>query len=423
MRVLKNTSLLMIFIAAFVTVSMITGPIADAKASSITIKNTTIPAHQYHGRPFSVRGTVKSKYKLTYVRCGVKNEKGQWINKMNIIVNPKKRSFNLKKIDARLRFASLKAGKYRYSIEARSTKEKRKILVNKRFTVSRIYGKRITRPSSRHIKGTSFTMNGKVKSKFRLKKVHVGITTKSGKWINGYNKVKTFRLKRSSARTFDIAEVDPFVKFGRLSAGTYRYKIYAVDEYGQEKYVVNKKFRVGRTTANSRSVKYAASGSIRKGGYRLSYNYSTISSIGRQPVSGPCGQYAMAYARTVLDGSFPLKKKYNSYYKQLYNEYGFKSHYAYWYMAGGSPVWYQTCKNCYKAALKEITNGRPCIINLHNKSTGNNHFVTVIGYMAGTTYDNVSLKSFIALDPGYGTQVFLKNMNYKNSDNPEAVFF
>jgi hypothetical protein len=199
--------------------------------------------------------------------------------------------------------------------------------------------------------------------------------------------------------------------------------VYASDEFGQEKYLVDKKFKITRSTPAKRSVYSTATGKIKKKGYRLSFNTNVISAIGAQPVSGPCGQYAMAYARAVIDGIFPLNSKYKSYYKQFYNEYGFKSHYAYWYMAGGSPVWYQTCKNCYKAALKEITNGRPCIINLHNKSTGNNHFVTVIGYMAGTTYDNVSLKSFIALDPGYGTQVFLKNMNYKNSDNPEAVFF
>jgi hypothetical protein len=42
-----------------------------------------------------------------------------------------------------------------------------------------ISGKKISKPSSKHIKGMPFSMNGKIKSKYKLKKVCVGVTTKS----------------------------------------------------------------------------------------------------------------------------------------------------------------------------------------------------------------------------------------------------
>lgn len=418
MRCLRTiTAAVTIMIISF-AVFMLCDRDVFAAGNAIRISSVTVPSHQYAGKGFCVNGNIKSSYKLIYVRCGVKTISGKWINGIYVTVNPKSKSFNLKSIDKLIPFGKLKAGKYVYRIEARSTKSSVKRLVSRKFTVSKITGKKISKPPASIVKGTAVTLTGKVKSKFRISKVFVGITTSAGKWKNGFYQFKTPKKK-----SFDISSVDHYIKFGRLGAGTYRYRVYAVDVYGKTKLVVNKQFKVVRTTSNTNSSVNASNGNISSRGFRLSYKSSVINAIGKQPVSGPCGQYAMAYCRAVIDGAFPLKSKYKSYYQQLYNEYGFGSHYAYWYKANGSAVWYSSCKTCYKAALKELAYGRPCIINLHNNSTGNNHFVALIGYVAGTNYSNVSLKSFIALDPGYGKLVYLKNMNYTNSGDPEAVFF
>lgn len=418
MRVIKTTAVLFIAFALCFSTLLASDPGAEAKSNYITASQVTYPLHQYAGKGFWVKGMVKSSYRLIYVRCGVKTASGKWVNGVNVIVNPKSFSYDLNAVDSRIVFGRLKAGTYVYCVEARNTAGLSKTLMSRSFTVSKIYGKKTSKPSSSLVKGTPVTISGKVKSHFKISSIRVGITSKSGKWKKGF-----FVQKIPKSRSYNIAKADPHIKFGKLGTGTYRYKVWASDIYGKKKTVVSKKFKVVRKSSNINSSINAANGNIQSKGFRLSYKSSLISAIGRQPVSGPCGQYAMAYCRAVLDGRFPLKSKYKSYYKQLYHEYGYGSHYAYWYKADGSPVWYSSNKSCYKAALKKIAYGRPCIINLHNNSTGNNHFVAVIGYRAGTNYSNVSLNSFIALDPGYGKLVYLKDMNYSNSDNPEAVFF
>ena len=381
--------------------------------TGMSVTNINLPKHQYIGKGFWVKGYVKSDYKLAKVRCGIMNTKKKWISGMNFIKNTSSKSFDLDYFDSKIIFGKLKAGTYYYRVWARNSNGQSENLVTRKFTVSQIKGSGTTKPDSKIAKGKSVSLRGYVKSKFKLSRVKVGITDNSGKWKSGF--VVTTNPK---SRNYNIENADTSIKFGKLAKGTYRYKVYAKDTYGKSKYVVNKKFTVGGGAKSQN-----ANGSIKKGGFRLKYNGSVISAIGKQPVSGPCGQYGMAYSRAILDGSFPLKKKYKSYYKQLYWEYGLGSHYAYWYKADGSPVWYSTAKSCYKAALSEVASGKPCVINLHNKSTGNNHFVTVIGYVPGTTKSNVSLKSFIAIDPGYGVVKYLRDMNYRNSGNPECVFF
>ena len=418
MRVIKITAALFIALALCFSALSMTDQSVQAKSNTITSSGVTYPTHQYAGKGFWVKGIVRSSYRLIYVRCGVKTLSGKWVNGVNVTVNPRNYSYDLNAADSRIVFKRLKAGTYVYCVEARNTARLSRTLVNRRFTVSKIYGKKTSKPSSSLVKGTPVTLSGKVNSHFNISTIRVGITSTSGKWKKGY-----FVQKNPRSRSFNISKVDPYIKFGKLGTGTYKYRIWASDIYGKKRIVVSKKFKVVRKVTNLNSNTNAPNGNIRSNGFRLSYKPGLISAIGRQPVSGPCGQYAMAYCRAVLDGRFPLKSKYKSYYKQLYHEYGFGSHYAYWYQADGSPVWYSSNKSCYKAALKKIAYGRPCIINLHNKSTGNNHFVAVIGYRAGTNYSNVTLSSFIALDPGYGKLVYLKNMNYTHSDNPEAIFF
>ena len=420
MRVFRNITA--ISLAAAVALSSFAMGVeakAASTSSSIKVIKPTKPAHQMYKKFFPVKGVVKSTHTLISVRCGVLTEKYKWVNNMKFSVNPKRKSFDLLEADSKLRFGKLKPGKYYYYIDAKSTVGKRKVLLSQKFTVSHIYGKEITKPDSRIVKGTPVTLSGKAKSTFGFKKIYIGITTKSGKWLKGF-----YRIRKTRKSYYSISKVDHLIKFGRLSTGTYRYRIQATDRYGVSKLITNKQFKVTRTVYNTNSsYRNSATGTVKKGGFRLSYSSGLISRIGKQPVSGPCGQYAMAYCRAILDGSFPLKNKYESYYRQLYYEYGMGSHYAYWYKANGSPVWYSSNKSCYKAALKELTKGRPCVINLHNNYTGNNHFVTLVGYVSGTNYSNVSLSKFIALDPGYGTLVYLKDMNYSSSDNPEAVFF
>jgi hypothetical protein len=158
----------------------------------------------------------------------------------------------------------------------------------------------------------------------------------------------------------------------------------------------------------------------------LPYDASLIAAIGKQPYSGPCGIYSMAYARAVIDGTLD-KGSYKTYKDFIIGYYGLGGSYAYWNRAGGSIIKYSTDTSMYKGAYNQIEAGKPCIINCYNPSTGNNHFVLAIGYVAGTTKSNVTLDSFIVLDPATGTQRFMSDTSYvtpaRSPYGPELIVF
>jgi len=157
-------------------------------------------------------------------------------------------------------------------------------------------------------------------------------------------------------------------------------------------------------------------------GKTISYKSKVIKSIGKQGRSGPCGLYSMAYCRAVLDGKF-TRGRYSSIRSRIMYQYGLGSYCAYWYKAKGSSHIYSSKKTCYKAALKQVRKGRPCILKVKNGYTGNNHYVAVVGYVSGTTYSNVSIKKLIALDPASGKKKHLSKMQYYNSSRHQLVTF
>ena len=79
---------------------------------------------------------------------------------------------------------------------------------------------------------------------------------------------------------------------------------------------------------------------------------------------------------------------------------------------------------CYKNALREIKEGRPCILSLTNTYSGSNHYVLVIGYVKGTTEDNVCLSSFIVLDPVTASKRYLGDVhNYVDRYSNQIIRF
>lgn len=88
------------------------------------------------------------------------------------------------------------------------------------------------------VKGERFTIGGKVKSNLPLQYVEVGVQSKD-KWIS-YAHV----IKQVAGYSYDLANADEAVKFRKLPAGTYYYRVFAQDKTGAAKRVVSRKFSV-----------------------------------------------------------------------------------------------------------------------------------------------------------------------------------
>ena len=381
-------------------------------ASSFSIKNNPYPTYLAPGDPFTVEGTVTSKYKMTSLTCGVVDKStGKWVTGAYKTVKPSATTYDLSGLDSSIAFSKLASGDYYYRVKVTDSKGTTKNVRNKAFTVTMEPGVTVsgtTSPAAALVTGSTFDVKGTVKSNNKISKIRAGIVYKSsGNWVAGAN-ITVYPV----SKTYDLTELDSGVKFSILLPGEYYYRVVVTDVTGYEKRVINKSF----------TVKSAASLGV---GKILSYNQDLISRIGAQPYSGPCGVYCMAYGRSILDGRFS-KGKYSTYHECIIAKYslGNSSGYAYWNTANAYSTICSTQSLCYKNALREIKEGRPCILSLTNTYSGSNHYVLVIGYVKGTTEDNVCLSSFIVLDPVTASKRYLGDVhNYVDRYSNQIIRF
>lgn len=100
--------------------------------SKLRVKRYTYPTELEKGEAFAIRGKVKSNKKINKVKIQIIDSEGKVILKAG--KKPKKKSYNLKKLDLKIRFGTLPEGTYKYRITATDTLQKL-VLVNRQFTV------------------------------------------------------------------------------------------------------------------------------------------------------------------------------------------------------------------------------------------------------------------------------------------------
>lgn len=100
--------------------------------SKLRIKGYTYPTELEKGQGFAIRGKVKSNKKIKKVKIQIIDSEGKVVLKAG--KKPKRKSYNLKKLDYKVRFGTLPAGTYKYRVTATDTLQKL-VLVDRQFTV------------------------------------------------------------------------------------------------------------------------------------------------------------------------------------------------------------------------------------------------------------------------------------------------
>lgn len=100
--------------------------------SSLKIKSYNAPNSLRQGAGFKIKGKITSNKKITKVTVQVVDSSGTV--KLSASKKNKKKSFNLKKLDAKVKFGRLPRGTYTYKIIAKDKKQT-KTLVSKGFSV------------------------------------------------------------------------------------------------------------------------------------------------------------------------------------------------------------------------------------------------------------------------------------------------
>ena len=213
--------------------------------NSATIPNITV------GKAVSIRGTVTSaKSNITKITVGVFDANNTMVTGNS--VSPNTKTYNVANMDAAVKFGNLKAGTYYYKVLVTNAAHKDYVAVNQKFTVSESGSStttdqiKITNGATipNITAGKSVSIRGTVTSATsNITRLTVGIYRKDGTSVTG-------RTVVPNAKSYDVAKIDPYVKFGGLTAGTYYYKVLVTNATHTNYAVVNQKFTVsdGSTT-------------------------------------------------------------------------------------------------------------------------------------------------------------------------------
>ena len=213
----------------------------------VTIPNIKV------GNVVSIRGTVTSaSSNLKSVTVGVYDSNNKLVTGKTVAPNAK--TYNVRNLDAYVSFGDLKAGTYYYKVIASNAANTNVAVVNQKFTVSdgsttttdklSITGG-VTIPNIKV--GNVVSIRGTVTSaSSNLKSVTVGV-------YDSNNKLVTGKTATPNAKTYNVRNLDAYVSFGDLKAGTYYYRVFATNATTTNFPVVEQKFTVsanGSTTAS-----------------------------------------------------------------------------------------------------------------------------------------------------------------------------
>ena len=220
---------------------------------AITIKNSATIPNITVGTSVSIYGVVYSaSSNITTITVGIYDSNHKMITGKNAY--PTATSFNVKRLDDFVDFSELQAGTYTYEITVTNGTYVDYKVVNQKFTVSD--GSTATTDTLSISGGTTIpnikvgnvvSIRGTVTSaSSNLKSVTVGV-------YDSNNKLVTGKTATPNAKTYNVRNLDAYVSFGDLKAGTYYYRVFATNATTTNFPVVEQKFTVsanGSTTAS-----------------------------------------------------------------------------------------------------------------------------------------------------------------------------
>ena len=218
---------------------------STATDDSIKITNNATIPNIMVGKAVSIRGTVTSaKSNITKITVGVFDANNTLVTGNS--ASPNAKIYNVANMDAAVKFGNLKAGTYYYKVLVTNAAHKDYEAVNQKFIVSES-GSSTTTDQIKMTNGVtipnitagkSVSIRGTVTSATsNITKLIVGIYREDGTSVTG-------RTVVPNAKSYDVSKIDPYVKFGGLSAGTYYYKVLVTNATHTNYAVVNQKFTV-----------------------------------------------------------------------------------------------------------------------------------------------------------------------------------
>lgn len=271
---------------------------AQAKAK-YKLSGVTKPTSINKGGVFSIRGTILCNKPMKEIRVTIYNAT-RTTCLQRYVAKPNSTSFNIAQADPYILFDKLSPGNYYYAVKVKSVGAAKTVICQK-FTVTGRGQIKIVNPKPSADfsidQGKTYSIGGTVTSTYNIAGLRAMIINSSGKSVY----VKTVKPNTTSYK-LDNSELDAAMLFNKLGAGTYTYRVIAVDNQGTKATLVNRKL-----TVNGNAV---TPGSTGNDAVTQPSDYLNTS----QTVPTPAG-YAARTTRPAANNNFYYNANYNIYYK------------------------------------------------------------------------------------------------------------
>lgn len=216
---------------------------SEFKVLTVTKSGIKYPTVLVSGGSFDVGGVIKSNPKMSSIKVGVKKD-GEWVDDCYASSTKSLSSYDIgKNANDKIKFGSLKEGKYNYTCEVTILGMTKKVF-DYEFEVTdkvSIKTSNVVKPPERLGVGKSFSIGGKLTSNVSMTRVRVGITDTNGSW-------KVYKDFTPKSKTFDIATADRYITFGSIPSGTYYYRIDVTAGSKSYTKIVNCRYEVAQLT-------------------------------------------------------------------------------------------------------------------------------------------------------------------------------
>lgn len=265
------------------------------KATYASISNYNVPGTLKPGQSYSVKGTISSGSRITSVTAGVYTSSSGGTMKTGKTTYPNTTSYNLKNVDAYIYFNRLPVGTYYYRVSA-SNSAGTKVLINSSFSVksAATYARISNYNVPGNLKaGQCCSIKGTVSSETRLSSVTAGVyTSASG------GTMKTGKTVYPNTTSYNLKNVDAYIYFNRLPAGTYYYRVSASNSAGNI-VLINRSFTVTAAATYAKISGYNTPSSLKVGrAYSIRGTVTSDSKI----TSLTAGVYTSASGGTMKTG-------------------------------------------------------------------------------------------------------------------------
>lgn len=213
-------------------------------ASDIKLTDEVYPTEIIEGNTFSVYGVVTSSNKIMAVTIGVYKPDGEAA--FEYTGKPGTKTYDIHNVDYLMTFSKLTEGEYTYKIVATDTVESNVVLLKKDFKVlskdkfDTLKLSSANAPSS-IVQGNTFSVYGTVTSDYTITAVTCSVRSSNGT-------LQFTKTVNPGTSSYNINNLDRYMTFSQLTAGTYVYRIVASDTYNTSKVLLERTFTVTAPT-------------------------------------------------------------------------------------------------------------------------------------------------------------------------------